>query len=159
MNYNSTKNQEIKGKLVHREVIYCASTMMYELRETHGYEIMELFSKSDYDQALENFLYDMNDSDKQELLNEYGVESVEELDAKYVVNDHDLDYDYAEVHEYWIVTEWFGEKLKEKGEIVEDFMGFTLWGRQTTGQAILLDGVISRIAEDMEILEGMKYEW
>ena len=52
------------------------------------------------------------------------------------------------------MSPWFGRKLKEYGEIVSfDFFGFTIWGRCSSGQAILLDGVISRICEELEMLE------
>ena len=64
-----------------------------------------------------------------------------------------------EPYEFWIVTDWLGDKLKAQGEIVADFMGFTIWGRTTTGQAILLDYVISKICHDLEILEGQENEW
>jgi len=66
---------------------------------------------------------------------------------------------YREIYEYWAVSSWFGRKLAEKGEAVADVLDFTVWGRCTTGQAILLDGVVCSIAEDMEILEGQKYSW
>lgn len=65
----------------------------------------------------------------------------------------------AEIYEWWLVTNWLAEKLKGYNEIVLEWNGCQWWGRQTTGQAILLDGVISRICADLEILEGQKYEW
>lgn len=67
---------------------------------------------------------------------------------------------YAEVFEWWAVSDWFGEKLKEKGEVIIDTVwGKTYWGRRTTGQAICLDGVIFDIAYDMEILKDMEHSW
>ena len=67
---------------------------------------------------------------------------------------------YAEVFEWWAVSDWFGEKLKEKGEVIIDTVwGKTYWGRCTTGQAICLDGVIFDIAYDMEILKDMEHSW
>jgi hypothetical protein len=54
--------------------------------------------------------------------------------------------DYPEIFEYWSVTDWLGEKLKQKGEIVFKYLDFTVWGRQCTGQAIFLDPVIQEIA-------------
>lgn len=78
-----------------------------------------------------------------------------------VQNMYDEETDsYAEVFEWWAVSDWFGEKLKEKGEVVIDSIwGKTYWGRCTTGQAICLDGVIFDIAYDMRILKGMEYSW
>ena len=60
---------------------------------------------------------------------------------------------------YYIVTEWFGRKLQNYGEIVEEFFGLTVWGRQCSNQEILLDGEIDKIANDMGILVGQKNEW
>ena len=53
--------------------------------------------------------------------------------------------EYPEIYEYWAVTEWLAEKLKEKGEVVFELWDFHVWGRQTTGQAIKLDPVIQEI--------------
>jgi len=83
----------------------------------------------------------------------------ENFDYENFANDNNLDYDYFEAYEFWSVTPFLARKLSERGEAIEDIMGFTVWGRGTTGQAILLDHVISLIAEDMEILEGQSYEW
>jgi len=54
--------------------------------------------------------------------------------------------EYTEIYEYWAVTKWLAEKLKEKGEVVFELWDFHVWGRQTTGQAIKLDPVIQEIA-------------
>jgi len=62
-----------------------------------------------------------------------------------------------EALEFWIVADWFGDKLKKRGEIVnEDFLGFCIWGRTTSGQAISLDWVVQDILKD--IVERRKYE-
>ena len=67
--------------------------------------------------------------------------------------------EYPEIYEYWLVSTWLAGKLIEKGECVnEDWHGLVVWGRQCTGQAILLDGVISEICNELEILEGQKFE-
>ena len=64
-----------------------------------------------------------------------------------------------EAYEHWIVTEWLARKLEEHGQITGEFFGLPIWGRCTTGQAILLDYVIGQIAAEEEILEGQKYDW
>ena len=67
---------------------------------------------------------------------------------------------YPEILEYWAVSSYLADKLEEKGEcIAKDFLDFNVWGRTCSGQAILLDYVISDIAYDMEILEGQANEW
>lgn len=190
MDYNSLTNQEIKRKLVEREVIQNVSYMMQEASEHYSDDddYLNLIYREDNEplEELEEELENINDS----IMRLYAeIQRLEELwdtpetdiqagildtalewyynkrdeqeDQRFDL-EHDIDTfepDYREPFEYWVVTDWFARKLEEKGEIVGQFMGFTIWGRCCTGQAILLDGVISVIAEDMEILEGMKNDW
>jgi hypothetical protein len=53
-----------------------------------------------------------------------------------------------EIYEWWLVSNWLCEKLAEEGESVIPHEN--IWGRTTTGQAILLDGVITRIQQKTE---------
>lgn len=63
----------------------------------------------------------------------------------YDENDEPID-----IYEYWIVTKWFADKLKEQNEVIEDnFHGLTIWGRTTTGQAISMDSVIQEIYQKL----------
>lgn len=64
-----------------------------------------------------------------------------------------------EIYEHWLVTDFFGRKLKERGEHVTEFCNMTIWGRCCTGQAIAMDGVIMSIAKGMGILPGMENDW
>lgn len=61
------------------------------------------------------------------------------------------------IMEWWLVSSTFCDKLAEYGEAV--IPSEALWGRQTSGQAIHMDGIISKICKDLEILEGQKYDW
>jgi len=54
-----------------------------------------------------------------------------------------------EIYEHWIISGWLRGKLEEKGERVGDLAGLDVWGRPTTGQAILLDGVIRDIVREL----------
>lgn len=71
------------------------------------------------------------------------------------LNLDQLDYN-REVFEHWIVTSHFAGQLAEQGESVAELFGLHIWGRTTTGQAILLDYVIGKIADDMKILVGQE---
>lgn len=64
-----------------------------------------------------------------------------------------------EILEWWIVSNYLYRKLKEKGEPVLEWGNNYYWGRGCSGMAILLDGVISSICSEMEILDGQKYSW
>lgn len=43
------------------------------------------------------------------------------------------------VYEWWLVTEWLCEKLRERGEVVIDNGYGHWWGRTCTGQSALVD--------------------
>jgi hypothetical protein len=171
MEYNSERNQEIKRQFVQREVVYCVSNLIYELGKNEDYmeDIMEFSSRPDYEQAVLDHdaihvQYSnckggwvwVNKSDHEVSVTFYAEDEAYQ-DAVY---ENNLDYGYIEAYEHWIVTDWLADKLGAQGEMVtKDFLGLTIWGRQTSGQAILLDWVISKICEDMGILEGQCYEW
>ena len=77
--------------------------------------------------------------------------------GKYVL-ESDANEEANEAYEWWFVTDWFAEKLAEHGEMV--IRGWhNVWGRGCSGQAILLDWVVGKIAEEMGILEGMEHDW
>jgi hypothetical protein len=71
--------------------------------------------------------------DWQELCEEFNIEPYE-----------------TEVLEHWLVSDWLADKLIAKGEtVVKDYMGLTIWGRTTSGQAISLDYVIQQIYQEL----------
>jgi hypothetical protein len=171
MKYNSARNQEIKRQFVEREVIYNVSCLVSELYKNDEYmdELLELFAVPDYEAAVEDadnihvqFSNHLDgwvwvNKEAHEISNVFDTEQEALENAVY---EHNLDYDHREALEHWIVSGFLARKLKEHGEMVaDDFLGLTIWGRGTTGQAILLDNVISEICEEMEILEGQQYEW
>ena len=173
MKYNSPKNQEIKRNFVNREVLYNVSTLFYELGRCISNlededEYYGLISVPDYASAIEynnnchvmysNFFggYVWINKTEHTISDSFSTEFEAQEDCCCM---NDIEPDNIEVLEHWLVTDWFADKLKKHGEIVGEFMGLTVWGRCCTGQAILLDGVISRICEELEILEGQKYEW
>ena len=55
----------------------------------------------------------------------------------------------SEIMEWWLVTPYMAELLKEKGEVILSDYDCYWWGRQTSGQALYMDGVIQEIAEHM----------
>lgn len=63
-----------------------------------------------------------------------------------------------EIYEYWIVDTFLGRLLQDKGEPIFERMFGWIWGRTTTGQAIYLDGVIYQICNELELLEGQRFE-
>ena len=55
-------------------------------------------------------------------------------------------HSHPEVYEWWMVDSWFARKLQERGEIVIDG---NIWGRQCTGQSIVLDWVTRDIYKEV----------
>jgi len=136
MDINSGINQKIAGDFVHREVYTCFT---YEMGEILKKEIVN------YDD-IENLYLDCEKNYK-----DYGYKSAEAM--------QDDGADIQEIYEWWIVSEYLYRKFKEKGEPVLEWGNNYYWGRTTTGQAILLDSVITSICREMEILDGQKYSW
>ncbi len=64
-----------------------------------------------------------------------------------------------EILEWIHVSNFLHDRLREKEHPVWNDGNVYVWGRTSTGQAILFDDVISEICKDMEIFEGQKNEW
>lgn len=167
--YNSSKNQAIKDQFVRREIYACISDMAEYLFSYDG-------GYADWDEW-EN-LYVTRCPECGEIVDEW--KEVDETDIVHIESDDTaneyMDYgvkcphcgavyeeepepELQEIYEYWIVSPQLGEKLRDKGEPVLERIGGWIWGRTCTGQAILLDNVISEICFEMEILEGQRHEW
>lgn len=154
---HSAANQLICGALVRREVIYCASHLIYELAQDDKYsdELLEVMACKDWKSAtLESDEWGELSSEEKDDLKD--SEEWEDFCAK-----NDIEPYVLEAFEHWIVTHWLADELEARGEmILRGFMGFeAIWGRACSGQAILLDGVIGEIAAGMEILEGQRNQW
>ena len=70
---------------------------------------------------------------------------IEEMIRANLISEEYL-YPFADdVMEWWLIDSWLAERLKDKGEIRVDDLGWRWWGRLTSGQAIYMDGVIQEI--------------
>lgn len=175
--YNSIKNQRIKEKFVQRE-IFTNVSMMVEYIIKKGFEDHDApFSLEDAENYYvnnEDYIFEL-ENEKEELeaelekletsMRDDKMDKMEELGKKIIelkdkIEDLETEQEEpAEIFEWWLITDWLGHKLKEKGEVIIDDVNHRIWGRSCTGQHILLDSVISKICEDLEILEGQKHEW
>ena len=180
MHLNSPTNQDICRRLVNREVYHCVSQLVHhfasrpEAADEYYDEVLDLCTKPDYDSAAYDACADLNFDAAAYMLDQYGAyaapyEPIEDLISrvrKFAAKDpiefcelFDIEAYESEAFEHWIVSEFLAEKLREKGEIVGELFGLTIWGRCTTGQAIYIDRVIGEIAHEMGILEGQQYSW
>lgn len=64
-------------------------------------------------------------------------------------SENNIDPEWVEVYEHWVVSDWLASKLKEHDEVVADVGNLTVWGRCTTGQMISMDGVIGKIYNEL----------
>lgn len=151
IDYDSIENQEIKRKFVQREVYTCFS---YEMDNILNIPYCDGRNGQDLPtfEDIEN-LYEYKCPECGE-----GYQ-IEEQAKECCNSEEEIENEPQEIYEWWIVSEFLYRKLKEKGYPVLEWGNNYYWGRCTTGQAILLDWVISQICEEMEILQGQKYDW
>lgn len=172
------KNWKICEALARREVVRCASMLVSHFAQhpeslegsDYSYEddVMPLLTQEDWKTPVEEhdgfvkeedgYLCVTTDADDPDAATEFDMDDSDCWRDAAQELGIDEPY-YNEALEHWIVSEWFAEKLAEKGEMTGELFDFHLWGRCCSGQAIYCDGVIMEIAKDMEILHGMQYEW
>ncbi|SDU13786.1 hypothetical protein SAMN05444156_2184 [Verrucomicrobium sp. GAS474] len=75
-------------------------------------------------------------------------------DAEKVCDELRLELVENEVYEHWVVSRWLKQRLAEKGEVVGELYGLSVWGRCCTGQSIALDCVFQDIAVELENVRG-----
>jgi len=170
INVDSTDNQKIKRKLVNDNVFANVSALAdFALTKSHE-DGNAPFSIDDIENYSANFpcyqgeFADFDRGTEEE--RDRGIKRLELLEVKAEdreklqeeINElKNLEPEPAEIYEWWIVSGWLCDELSKRGECV--VKGYNIWGRQCTGQTILLDNVISDIALDMEILSGQKNDW
>ncbi len=183
---NDGKNQDIKQKFVGREVFcnvnslvqYCLSKGFEDSENPVNIDDIENYYAIDSDKAIEDIIELWCDKNEEmiEYANDpdtYNRRVKTEGDFRVFLNSlegHEL-FDCCEsfgiepetnpqqIFEWWAVSSFLFDKLRAEGCVVIDTGSCKVWGRCTTGQAILLDGVITRICADMEILQGQENAW
>lgn len=171
MERNSNINQKIKGKFIQNEVLACATNLVDYILQQDDYQNAP-FTYDD----IENLYIDNSEEIKElEEEREELTEQIEELEENeeqiQIINNRleeieeqieELEQEQEEqqeVYEWWIVTDYLANKLKEHKEPILSNGWNYYWGRCTSGQAILLDNVISDICEELEILDGQERSW
>lgn len=189
MDYDSCVNQDIKRTFIGRDVYCCATTMVNELitansldselgfdylenlipygeydfeeltEEERDEKIEELEEKIDILDEIHEYYYDGEDSEDYIQKTNKANYFIDELNR--IIDElNDMNFDnYPEVYEWWLVSNNLARRLKSHGHIIVDDYTCSIWGRQCSGQAILLDNVISVICEEMEILDGQRFSW
>ena len=57
----------------------------------------------------------------------------------------------TDVLEWWLVTSYLADMLKDNGEVILAAYDCHWWGRQTSGQGLSMDWVIQKIAEEISV--------
>jgi len=165
----SGEYQRNVSEFVHREVVYCVSYLISELCGNDQYmdELLPVMVQDDYVEPGQWFLdNEMADSDVVEwytlnIDDEPDRMSIDDMKSKIsehlddddgwmtFCDDNRLEPYQREALEHWIVSDYLANRLEDAGEmIVRYFLGLTIWGRTTTGQAIMLDDVICNIYDN-----------
>lgn len=178
--YNSVRNQKIKEAFVNRE-IHANLNILVEYVLGSGFENRDApftidevenlycyqdedgnqYSESQKESQVETWKEQVEQLEDQLSEDEDNGQLQGQIDAlnEQIGSLENTGSEIRDVYEWWLVSDWLAEKLKSHGEVMVSDGWNQYWGRCTTGQAILLDYVISKICEDMEILEGQQYEW
>lgn len=161
--FNSIINQEIKRKFVRREVYGCFTSEVTYILSCDDYANAP-FTYDDIENYYTPYCADCGDgqTDFTEDEDEDGntVFICYHCERRYTEEEYgELDTQGAEIYEWWAVSEYLAKRLAGYGHcIIEGPLSY-YWGRECCGQAILLDHVISKICNDMRILDGQEYSW
>lgn len=157
--------------IVENEVIMCGTWFMDDLiRVAEEYPRDSAIDMSEYwDKCTGDVCPNCGSKDyitKSEYDNIYGDDTEEddgdeeeEETFDYYCEDCEEKFDYPRpiaVMEYYFVSEFLARQLSAKNEVILSTPGHSIWGRQTSGQSIYLDGVIQDIAK--ELIEKRK-QW
>ena len=134
-NLNNGIVQDITREFIHPHIFRNQSSLITHLQ---GQEVEGFY----YDD-IEN-LY-MSD---EEILNYMGSYD-EDLSDQEIIEVRDNGEDFKEIFEWYLVSDWFLDRLREINEPIIDNDYGEYWGRCGTGQAIYLDHNIQELA----------YEW
>jgi hypothetical protein len=105
--------------------------------------------RADLVEQLENVGIECRDDESDETLREAVIANIDDEtisgieDWREAVRDNAED---EEVLEWWLVSSWLCDKLRDIGEVVIDNGYGHWWGRTCTGQQLIMDGTLQRIA-------------
>lgn len=179
---NSTTNQAIKSRFINQHVHANVNSLVeyvisrsyegddkipftfedvenfYTLPEFNGkHAKFEGGTDEDRNEEVERLESLLNDSVMTDEHTEGNDEETEEKIQEEIDELNDLESESQEVFEWWMVSNFLAEKLNELGH--PTLTDENIWGRCTTGQAILLDYSITQICANMGILDGQESSW
>jgi len=119
-------------------------------------EIRDVMSKENWiDPASDDDIQFIKDDEgiwfKAENEDRAGPYDTEEEAAQAACEHYGIEPYYDEAYEFYIVSDWLAHQLKMRGEMVEEILDLTIWGRCATGQVIWLDGIMIEIYNENEV--------
>ena len=144
------------GSLIHPMLQMGMEDVMYHwgLDEDEYFKLIEC---RDYESAVREWLD--NDVNVNEVCeDDTSIDArreaiIEEIDGDWrdFAEEWGIDPYMCEVYEHWLVSDWLAYKLQCQGKNIVDFgCGCLVWCRCATGQAISMDCVIQKVAEEMK---------
>jgi hypothetical protein len=176
---DETLFQRVCDAYVRRHIGPCVSSLMYDVGQNleecsrifdFDYdEAINWFQVPDYESAVDYYVSNLDRDEVIEYLKGRGFERGDEVPvetlretmvedirsegaggAQQFVGENDIDFDYNEIYEHWVVeSSWFANELKKYGQVVFEFGGLTIFGRCTTGQSLSLDGWARSMVRDL----------
>lgn len=135
--------------LVEREVYYCQSSLVDMLFEKEIFDWSEVEQKGTVPTE-DELKEEWEDEWDEWVANENDIQDDYEDFADYLENYHYRTIrEEHDIFEWWLVSGWLAEHLKDKGEPILDNDYGVWWGRTTTGQAIAGDSVMIELAAEL----------
>lgn len=160
-NLESYYNSEDEKSFCEREVskLVCASNLVESMLQVNAeyphsendFEIENIinYTKIDFDAySFAMYLEDEREDDYENI--EQAIKDADEDENNELLLDYNefMNENYREpqeVLEWWIVDEFQARSLEYQEEVILKANGLIFWGRTTSGQAIVLDGIFQNI--------------
>lgn len=140
---------ELAEVYISRDVLYCQSSLVDDCikHEVEGfsYDAITNINQEDALHTIEDHVNWLDDRD----IDHAEADEIEDEDEKLEALE-ELARDNSEpqeIFEWWLVTDWLAGKLSKLGEPVLEVGNCHWWGRGCSGQSIILDGTIQKIAQ------------
>ena len=140
----SKEVHELAEKYIQRDILACQSGLVDSLIKLNS----ELPNNDHY---IEEYSYENVENlsmNNEALLSYYDYENYSDLaKEEFIENARNDGSDIQEIFEWWLVSNWLATQLLKQGEPILTTAYGSYWGRTCTGQSIILDGTIQKIAE------------
>ena len=150
--------------MVINEVHYCVSTLISELSklEVCQEELLGIICQDDWESSVRHEVSMWTRDELEDFFNaELSDVSTTVLRSTVIMligygnnwqpscEEHGWEPNQVEAYEHWIISDWLARKLEEKGQMVAEIFGLTIWGRTCSGQSITMDSVIQEIHREL----------